>query len=59
MSTQMQGTLMVYIGLFFVGITSAAFAALVVPKKKSHWVRIEAPKVKTYIKIDGENTNVS
>lgn len=55
----MQGTLMVYIGLFFVGITLAAFAALVVPKKKSHWVQITAPKVKTYIKVDGENTNVS
>lgn len=49
---------MVYIGLFFVGITSAAFAALVVPKKKSHWVRIEAPKAKTYIKVDGEKRDV-
>lgn len=50
---------MVYIGLFFVGITSAAFAAVCVPKKKSHWVKVAAPKVKTYIKVDGENTNVS
>lgn len=59
MSVQTQGTLMVYIGLFFVGITSAAFAAVCVPKKKSHWVKVAAPKVKTYIKVDGENTNVS
>lgn len=50
---------MVYIGLFFVGITSAAFAAMCVPRKKSHWAKITAPKVKTYIKVDGENTNVS
>lgn len=57
MSVQTQGTLMVYIGLFFVGITSAAFAAVCVPKKKSHWAKITAPKVKTYIKMDGEKND--
>ena len=57
MSAQMQGTLMVYIGLFFVGITSAALAALYVPKKKPFWAGVRSPKVKTLIKVNGERND--
>jgi hypothetical protein len=56
-SAQTQGTLMVYIGLFFVGIISAAFAALYVPRKKSYWAAIKSPKVKTLIKVNGERND--
>ena len=48
---------MIYVGLFFVGITSAAFAALHIPKKKPSWGKLDVPKVKTYIHVNGERND--
>jgi hypothetical protein len=45
---------MVYVGLFFVGVTSAALAAMYVPKKKTRWEPVRAPRVKVKIKLNGE-----
>ncbi len=41
----------------FVGITSAALAALYVPKKKPFWAGVRSPKVKTLIKVNGERND--